>query len=200
MARCANVLVTDPETYRGQWLARVEGYDKLALELGCGRGRFTVETAKQSPDTLLVAVERVGDAMIIGMERAMREETHNIRFVQADALRLGEFFAPGELDRLYINFCDPWPRKGHAKRRLTHENFLKSYAPLLAPGGEIHFKTDNDALFEFSLEEFPKAGFTVSDVTRDLHQNGPTGVMTDYELKFTAQGVSINRCVAKILV
>jgi tRNA (guanine-N7-)-methyltransferase len=150
------------------------------------------------PDTLLVGIERVPEALIIGMERAAREGIPNIRYLVGDASSLSGIFAPGEADRVYINFCDPWPNNGHKKRRLTHERFLSIYKDLLRPGGEIHFKTDNDALFEFSLGQFEESGFELLDVTRDLHACGPVGVMTDYELKFYGQGVSINRCVARI--
>lgn len=108
-------------------------------------------------------------------------------------------FAPGEVDRIYINFCDPWPRSNQKKRRLTHGNFLQLYRRVLPLGGEIHFKSDNDKLFEWSLEEIPLFGFRLSQVTRDLHAGGPVGVMTDYEAKFYQQGVTINRCVATMV-
>lgn len=195
--RCGSLFVPDPEAYRGVWLERVPGYQYLHLEIGCGRGRFTVETAKTLPDTLLVAVERVPDAMITGMERAFREEVQNLRFISADAANLDKLFAPGEVDVIYLNFCDPWPGKRHAKRRLTYGTFLKQYAALLRPGGEIRFKTDNDELFAFSLESFAQCGFEVDEVTYNLHENGP-GIMTDYEQKFHSQGVLIKRCVARI--
>ena len=112
------------------------------------------------------------------------------------AALLPDIFAEGEVDRIYINFCDPWPTKRHAKRRLTHTNFLKLYRKVLKEHGQIHFKTDNAPLFEFSLEEFPQAGFSLSEVTRNLHESGPCGVMTDYEAKFYELGTPINRCVA----
>ena len=106
---------------------------------------------------------------------------------------------PGEVDLIYINFCDPWPPKGQAKRRLTHRGFLTTYRKVLKMGGEIHFKTDNGPLFQFSLEEFPAAGYTLSEVTHHLHENGPQGVMTDYEAKFYAEGLPINRCVGTMI-
>jgi tRNA (guanine-N7-)-methyltransferase len=196
--KCGELYINDPEAYRGQWLQKIPGFQKLQLEIGCGRGRFTVETANALPETLLVAVERVPEAMIIGLERACREEVKNVRFIETDAANLDKLFAPGELDAVYINFCDPWPGNRHVKRRLTHGNFLSIYRTLLRPGGEIRFKTDNDDLFEFSLDSFELNGFELEDVTRHLHENGPNGIMTDYEQKFHEQGVSINRCVAKM--
>jgi tRNA (guanine-N7-)-methyltransferase len=198
-ARCAAVHIADPEVYRGVWLQKIHGYGALHLEIGCGKGTFTTETAAAAPDTLFVAIEKVPEALIIAMERAVRRDMTNIRFVETDAALLGSIFGPEEVERIYINFCDPWPRSGHKKRRLTHGKFLSLYKELLKPGGEIHFKTDNGDLFDFSLAEFTANGFELCDVTRDLHENGPAGVMTDYETKFFEQGVSINRCVARLI-
>lgn len=198
MERCAAVQVKEPEMFRGKWLAENPGFQNLFVELGCGKGRFTCETAKELPDTLLVAIERVPDAMVIGMERTVAEDLQNVRFIDSDVISLPAIFESGEASRIYINFCDPWPSKKHAKRRLTSPGFLKLYRDLLAPGGEIHFKTDNLPLFEYSLEQFEENGFALYEVTRDLHENGPCGVMTDYETKFYEQGIQINRCVARL--
>ena len=156
-------------------------------------------TALAQPDTLLIAVEKVPDAMVVAMERVTAENLTNVFFIDADAASLPELFAPGEVDRIYINFCDPWPKSNQKKRRLTHGNFLKKYRQVLKPGGQIHFKTDNDKLFDWSVEEIPQFGFTLSDVTRDLHAGGPVGVMTDYEAKFYGLGKNINRCVATMV-
>ena len=169
------------------------------MELGCGKGRFTVETAKLEPDVLFIAVEMVPDAMVVAMERCASEGLSNVFFVDANADQLPSFFQTGEVDRIYINFCDPWPTKRHAKRRLTHGNFLKLYRKVLKSDGQIHFKTDNAPLFEFSVEEIPQFGFTLSEVTRNLHEHGPAGVMTDYEAKFHELGTPINRLVATMV-
>ena len=199
MERCAATLIADPEALRGHWLEHFPGHQALHLELGCGKGRFTVETAAAEPDVLLIAVEKVPDAMVVAMERAAKAELHNVFFIDIDANQLPEIFDQGEVDRIYVNFCDPWPKSNQKKRRLTHGNFLKKYRQVLAEGGQIHFKTDNDKLFEWSLEEIPQFGFTLSEVTRDLHADGPVGVMTDYERKFYGEGKSINRCVATMV-
>jgi len=197
--KCAGVYIADPQVYRGLWLGKIAGYKSLQLEIGCGRGTFTAETAVSLPDTLIVAVERVPEVLIIGMERAVREDIPNIRFIETDASKLPQIFGAGEVERIYLNFCDPWPNNGHKKRRLTHENFLKIYRDMLSAGGEIHFKTDNNDLFDFSLGQLIKSGFELIDVTRDLHHSGPAGVMTDYEMKFYALGQMINRCVARAM-
>ena len=199
MERCGAYLISDPASLRGHWRTELmPGATALRVELGCGKGRFTAETAAQSPDVLFVAIERVPDAMVVAMERCMEAGLTNVFFLDADAANLPAFFAPGEVDRLYINFCDPWPGSRHAKRRLTHGNFLKLYRQVLPLGGQIHFKSDNASLFEFSVEEIPQFGFALSEVTRNLHENGPCGVMTDYEAKFYELGTPINRCVATL--
>ena len=196
MECCASVLVSEPESRRGHWLEGHEKCTRLFVELGCGKGRFTVGTAQAERDALIVAVEKVPDAMVIAMERTVAAELDNVLFIDADAARLTELFAPGEVERIYINFCDPWPPKNRAKRRLTHTGFLKLYRELLPEGGEIWFKTDNVPLFDFSLEEFTANGFELRELTRDLHENGVQGIMTDYEAKFHEAGTRINRVVA----
>ncbi len=195
MERCSDFLIRCPEEMRGHWRDRMPGARELRLEVGCGKGRFTVETAAQNPDCLFVAIERVPDAMIIAMERAEELELSNVCFIDADAARLREYFAPGEVDLIYLNFSDPWPSNRHSKRRLTHTDFLMRYRQVLKEGGQVHFKTDNRDLYEWSLFQFPKAGFALSEVTRDLHADGICGVMTDYEEKFHRMGTPINRCV-----
>ena len=199
MEACGGWLVADPVAQRGHWHELMPDAKEIRLELGCGKGRFTAETAAAEPDVLLIAVEKVPDAMVVAMERARDAGLKNVFFVDGDAALLPDMFAPDEIDRIYINFCDPWPKSNQAKRRLTHHNFLNQYRKVLKPGGEIHFKTDNDKLFEWSLEEIPQFGFQLSEVTRDLHANGPVGVMTDYEAKFYGEGKNINRCVATMV-
>ena len=153
MEACGQWLIRDPKAQRGHWRELMPGAKELRLELGCGKGRFTCQTAAADPDVLFIAVERVPDAMVM-------------------------------------------PPKRHAKRRLTHRDFLLRYRQVLRDGGEIHFKTDNVGLFAFSVTEFPFGGFTPTQVTHDLHRDGICGIMTDYEEKFHNQGTKINRCVA----
>ena len=199
MEACGAYLIRDPFSLRGRWRELMPQASALRVELGCGKGGFTAKAAAAEPDVLLIAVEKVPDAMVVAMERAKNDGLKNVWFVDGDAALLPDMFAPGEIDRLYINFCDPWPKSNQKKRRLTHGNFLKKYRQVLARDGQIHFKTDNDKLFEWSLEEIPQFGFQLSEVTRDLHADGPVGVMTDYEKKFYDEGKSINRCVAAMV-
>ena len=168
---------------------------QLHLELGCGKGKFTCETAALHPERLFIAIERVPDAMIIAMEQAVTMGLQNVFFIDGDAGILNRYFEANEVDQIYINFCDPWPGQKHVKRRLTHPEMLRSYRAVLRDGGQIYFKTDNRDLFEWSLFQFPKAGFALSEVNRDLHKDGVCGVMTGYEEKFHALGTPINRCV-----
>ena len=196
MERCAATLVTEPEMLRGKWLETFPGHTALHLEIGCGKGRFTADTAEQNPEIFLAAIEKVPDAMVVGMERVTDRGLTNVRFMDKDAVHLPDYFAPGEVSRIYINFPDPWKKSRQKKRRLTFAGFLAIYANLLPMGGEIWFKSDNDPLFEWSLEQFESEGWELREVTRDLHANGPVGVMTDYEAKFYDQGVTINRLVA----
>ena len=196
MEQCAAVLESAPEERRGRWLSDFPAFSQLHLELGCGKGRFTAEMAAQHPDILFAAVEKVPDAMVVAMERVCARELGNVRFLDRDAANLLEMFAPGEVSRIYINFPDPWPKKKQFKRRLTAPSFQKLYAEVLVPGGEIWFKTDNLPLFEWSVEELSAGGWELREVTNDLHGQGISGVMTDYEAKFHAQGVKINRLVA----
>lgn len=195
MERCTSLLISSPKDYRGHWRELKPDAQELRLELGCGKGKFTVETAEQHPEALYIAIERVPDAMVIAMERCMAKGLKNVFFIDGDAALLRDYFSGNEVDILYINFCDPWPSHKHARRRLTHENFLVLYRGILRDGGEIRFKTDNRDLFEYSLFQFPKAGYKLTEVTRDLHATGIKGVMTDYEEKFYSCGTPINRCV-----
>ena len=198
MERCGHLLIDtseQPFPRRGHWRELMPTATALHLELGCGKGRFTVETAAQNPDVLHIAIERVPDAMVIAMERAAELGLTNVFFVDDDARRLPELFESDEVDRIYINFCDPWPGHRHSKRRLTAVGFLELYRQVLKDGGQIHFKTDNRDLYEWSLFQFPKSAFELSEVTRNLHEHGICGVMTDYEEKFHNLGTPINRCV-----
>ncbi len=195
--RCAGLLEREPERLRGRWLQEFPGFSQLHLELGCGKGRFTVGMAEANPGVLFAAVERVLDAMVVAMERAKEAELGNVRFLDFDAAGCENIFAPGEVDRIYINFPDPWRKSRQFKRRLTAPSFLKIYETILKPEGEVWFKTDNRPLFDWSLEQFTAQGWELSEVTNDLHAGDETGCMTDYEAKFREQGVPINRLVAR---
>ncbi len=194
MEACAQWQVKDPAAMGGKWKELMPGAEALWVEVGCGKGKFTVETAKANPEVLVIAIERCREAMVMAMEKAKAMALTNVYFVDMDVALMEGCFTPGEIDRLFINFPDPWPRSKNAKRRLTFRTFLKMYSRVIRGGGEIHFKTDNAKLFEFTLEELELVGLPTKNVTRDLHANGPVGIMTGYEEKFYALGTPINRC------
>ena len=194
MDACGAIWLRNARELRGNWRSLMPQAREIRLEVGCGKGKFTVETAAAEPDVLLIAVERVQEAMLLGMEKALEMGLKNVFFLSLDAAELEEYFADGELDLIYLNFCDPWPRKKNAKRRLTYRTFLRKYQRILKIGGEIHFKTDNAGLFEWSLGEFEACGLEIRALTRDLHRDGPVGIMTGYEEKFYELGTPINRC------
>ena len=194
MEKCAGLRVMEPQTLLGHWRERMPDCTALWVEVGCGKGKFTAETAQANPTVLLVAVERCREAMVVAMEKAQSMGLKNVLFIDMDVAEIESVFAPGEIDRLFINFPDPWPRKKNAKRRLTHRGFLDKYCRVVKQGGEFHFKTDNAPLFAFSLEEFAACGLETKNVTDDLHKEGVTGIMTGYEEKFHALGTPIHRC------
>ena len=192
--KCAAYRVAQPESLKGSWRTLKPDCTALWVEVGCGKGKFTAETAEANPDVLLIAVERCREAMVVAMEKAQAMGLKNVFYIDMDVASIEEIFAPEEIDRLFINFPDPWPRKKNAKRRLTHRGFLDKYCRVVRKGGEFHFKTDNAPLFEFSTEEFAACGLEVKNLTRNLHENGVVGIMTGYEEKFYALGTPINRC------
>ncbi len=166
------------------------------LEIGCGKGGFACGMAAANPGICFYAMERVSDVMVLAAERAEREKENrpdNLRFILGGAAELPSYFAPGTLACLYLNFSDPWPKKGYAKRRLTHRDFLRTYFALLQEGGELRMKTDNVGLFDFTLEELAALGLSPYFVTRDLHSTPENAgnVMTEYETNFSSQGIPI---------
>ena len=194
MEACAQWRIADPAGRKGNWRDLKPDCTALWVEVGCGKGKFTVETAQANPTVLVIAIERCREAMVMAMEKARDMQLTNVFFVDMDVALMESCFTPGEIDRLFINFPDPWPRSKNAKRRLTYRTFLRLYSRVIRPEGEIHFKTDNAPLFEFTLEELELVGLPTRNVTRNLHENGPVGIMTGYEEKFYALGTPINRC------
>ncbi len=170
----------------------------LWLEIGCGKGAFVCELARQNPNVHLIALERIADVAMLAMEKCKSAELANVRFIIGDVAKLWDIFEDGAVDRIYLNFSDPWPKAGHAKRRLTHRNFLMQYKRILAPDGAIFFKTDNRGLFDFSLEEFAECNFRLENLTYDLHNSewADANIMTEYEKNFSEKGFSINRVEA----
>ena len=170
----------------------------LHMEIGCGKGRFITTLAEQNPDIHYIASEMIANIIVLAAEKAKEKELNNIRFISGNVNELADYLPKGCVDRIYLNFSDPWPKDRHAKRRLTHKNFLDLYEKILSEDGEIHFKTDNRPLFDFSLESFKENGWELRDITYDLHNSDFEGnIMTEYEEKFSGLGFTINRVVAR---
>ena len=167
------------------------------LEIGAGKGGFACEMAKRNPEAAYFAMEKVTDCVVLAAEKAASQsygELSNLRFIRENADTLARTFAAGTVDAIFLNFSDPWPKKGYAKRRLTHRRYLALYMHLLKDGGVLRFKTDNVGLFDFSLEEIEAMGLVPVFVTRDLHasERSESNVMTEYEKNFSEQGMKIN--------
>lgn len=166
----------------------------LWLEIGCGKGAFAAAMSSRHPEVNYLALERVIDVMLMAMERAAAEGCGNLRFCSCNAENICTLLEGEKLDRVFINFCDPWPKKRNAKRRLTSPLFLERYKTLLAPGARIYFKTDNRNLFDYSVEQFDSCGYVAENVCYDLHASplGEDNIMTEYEKNFSEKGFKIN--------
>ena len=194
---CAELRICEPSEMINGFSDIFPIEQPIHMEIGCGKGKFACDMSKKYPNINFIAVEKVPDVCCIALEKAMQQKdersTDNIRFIIGDASTLSESVPEHSLDCIYLNFSDPWPKKGHAKRRLTYRSFLNIYAKLLNPDGILKFKTDNAGLFDFSLEEFDAVGATILWQTRDLHasEKNADNVMTEYEKNFSEKGFSI---------
>ena len=197
IAACAELLIAPVEGQPADPSALFPAKKPVALEIGCGKGDFAIGMAKLHPDWNWIAMERVPDVACLALEKAMAtkdERPDNLRFLIGNAQNLPLFFAPHSIDALYLNFSDPWPKAGYAKRRLTHTNFLNLYRELLVPGGVLTLKTDHADLFDFRVEEFEKCGLDLLRATRNLHAEdwARDNVMTEYERHFSELGQPIH--------
>ena len=200
MERAHEYWFDDPAANKGKWreVCSFPSDCELWLELGCGKGKFAAEQAQANPDVLYIAFEREPSVVLAAIEKAKEAGLKNIFFVKQDIGLIEEFFAEGEVDRVFINFCDPWTRQNKPKRRLTYRDFLARYKTFAKPGAILAFKTDNTELFDFSLEEFKASGMKVADVTYDLHNSefDKDNIRTEFEQKFADEGIAIKRCTA----
>lgn len=191
-------VVQEPETLKGRWHELFGNDNPIRIEVGMGKGKFIMELAQKNPDVNYVGIERYSSVLLRGLQKRAELELSNIYFIRLDALELGEVFGEGEVDRIYLNFSDPWPKDRHAKRRLTSDRFLAIYDKILKKDGRIEFKTDNRDLFDYSLESIPAAGWRVDMQTFDLHHSDMAegNVMTEYETKFASEGKPICKLTA----
>ncbi len=192
---CGNIVIKDLRK-EGNTSQLLFGNDKpLRMEIGCGKGDFIVGTAAKEPDVNFLAVEKVSDVLVTAAEKVKESGLTNVRVCCVDAKELSEIFHENSIDRIYLNFSDPWPKSRHEKRRLTYKTFLEIYKKILKKDGALFFKTDNRPLFDFSLESFKDFGMKLEKITYDLHNSeyNEGNVMTEYEKRFSSMGVPINR-------
>ena len=197
MERCSEYWIKNQDEYKGKWQSIFGNNNPIHLEIGCGKGDFVTGMASLYPDINFVAIEKVEDVLVMAMEKVASADLPNVKFISADAEKIEDIFEKGEISRIYLNFSDPWKKNKQAKRRLTHKNFLDRYKKVLNEGDYIWFKTDNKALYEFSLNSFAQENYKMRNITFDLHSSGFEGnVMTEYEKRFTELGMPIYRVEA----
>lgn len=192
---CGDIVIKDLKTL-GATSREIFGNEKpIRIEIGCGKGDFIVGTAVKEPRVNFLAIERVSDVLVTAAEKVKNSGLENVKVCCIDAKELAEIFPEKSIDRIYLNFSDPWPKSRHEKRRLTYRTFLEIYKKILKDGGAVFFKTDNRGLFDFSLEEFKSFGMRIEKLTYDLHNSeyADGNVMTEYEKRFSSMGVPINR-------
>lgn len=191
------MVIQNAAEWKGRWHERFGNDNPIHIEIGSGKGQFVSQMAKQNPNINYIGIEIQTSVIVVALEKALSVEVPNLQLLHIDGGTVTDYFSEGEVSRIYLNFSDPWPKKRHAKRRLTHEFFLKAYEQVLPPAGELHFKTDNRGLFEYSLASFSQFGLILKQVWLDLHQvDLPGNVMTEYEEKFSAKGHPIYRVEA----
>ncbi|MCI8373168.1 MAG: tRNA (guanosine(46)-N7)-methyltransferase TrmB [Lachnospiraceae bacterium] len=188
--------ISNPETYRGRWHELFQNNHPLYIEIGMGKGQFLMEHARRNPEINYIGIEKYSSVLLRAVEKMETEELPNLRFIRFDAEYITNIFDQGEIDRIYLNFSDPWPKDRHAKRRLTSRQFLARYREILNAGKIIEFKTDNRPLFDFSLEEVKESDYTLLAFTYDLHHDEELcqgNIMTEYEEKFSSLGNPIHK-------
>ncbi|SMB88046.1 tRNA (guanine-N(7)-)-methyltransferase [Desulfonispora thiosulfatigenes DSM 11270] len=192
-------IALNPETNKGKWRAYFGNSNPIHIEIGTGKGTFITTLASRNPEINYLGFEKVEEVLLLATKKAINLNLKNMGFIWGDVSDILEYFAPEEIDRLYINFCDPWPKKRHEKRRLTYRDFLDFYQQILKPEGEIHYKTDNEGLFQSSLNEFCHRKWNLKNISLNLYKDLPEdNVATEYETKFVGKGSSIFRLEANI--
>ncbi|MGX7174619.1 tRNA (guanosine(46)-N7)-methyltransferase TrmB [Enterococcus ratti] len=189
-----NLVINDPVKWKGKWNELFGNTHPIHIEIGMGKGRFITGMAKKHPEINYIGVEMQVSVVSIALDKLIEKPLPNLKLLHVDGSALTEYFADSEIDQIYLNFSDPWPKKRHEKRRLTYQSFLAVDEQILRPKGEIHFKTDNQGLFEYSLASFSQYGMIIKQVWLDLHQSGFEGnILTEYEEKFSSKGERIYR-------
>lgn len=191
--------IQEPEQLKGQWHTVFGNTNPIHIEIGMGKGKFLMTLARQNPSINYVGIEKYSSVLLRGLQKMEEEPLENIRFIRMDAETICNVFDRGEVDKIYLNFSDPWPKDRHAKRRLTSRQFFARYDLILKKDGVVEFKTDNVDLFDFSLEEVKEANWKLDAFTRDLHHDeamNQGNVMTEYEERFSSMGNPIHKLIA----
>ena len=198
MIAASNYVIHEPQNNKGKWNAVFGNDHPIRIEIGMGKGRFIMDLARMNPDINYVGIEKYSSVLLRGVQKMESDPLPNICFIRMDAEEITGVFGREEVDRIYLNFSDPWPKDRHAKRRLPSREFLSRYDQILVRDGVIEFKTDNEDLFRFALEEIAPAGWQLLQMTEDLHHDEKMlagNVMTEYEEKFSALGNPIYKYV-----
>ncbi len=191
-------VILKPEEAKGKWHEIFGNDHPIHIEVGSGKGAFITGMAKQNPNINYIGIDIQKSVLSYALDKVLEADVPNIKLLWVDGDSLTNYFEDGEIDQLYLNFSDPWPKKRHEKRRLTYKSFLDTFKQILPEYGEIHFKTDNRGLFEYSLVSFSQYGMTLKGVWLDLHASDFEGnVMTEYEKKFSSKGQVIYRVEAQ---
>lgn len=186
------LVITEPREYKGKWKEVFQNKNEIYLELGCGRGEFVSQNAELNKDKNYIAIDLKDEVLVYALRKTEEKELTNVRIIPLEIAFINEIFDKDEISRIYINFCNPWPKVRHNKRRLTHTKFLEKYKQFIKPQTEIWFKTDNRDLFEASIEYFTESGFEILFYTYDLHQSGfEPNIVTEYENRFVSLGMKI---------
>lgn len=191
-------VIHEPETYKGRWKELFGNNHPIRLEIGMGKGRFLMTLAKENPDINYLGIEKYSTVLLRALQKMEIEPLPNIRFIRMDAENICDVFSREEIDRIYLNFSDPWPKDRHAKRRLPSRQFLERYDSILKSDGVLEFKTDNRDLFTFAEEEVKESKWQIREITYDLHNNASMmegNVMTEYEEKFSSLGNPIYKYI-----
>lgn len=193
------LVVQNPDDLKGNWQQEFGNNQPIHLEVGTGKGQFIINSAIKNPNINFVSIEINESVLVIALEKALEAaQIKNLRFVASDGREVSSFFNANEVSQLYLNFSDPWPKKRHTKRRLTSPTFLQQYKSVLIADGQIHFKTDNQTLFEYSLHSMSTFGMAFDRVWLDLHSDdAEDNIMTEYEEKFSSKGKPIYKLVAR---
>lgn len=193
--------ITNPYDLKGKWNEEFKNSNDIYLELGCGRGKFITERAEENPDINFIGIDLKDEVLIYVKKKVHEKELENVRIVPLNIALIDGVFNSDEIGRIYINFCNPWPKDRHNKRRLTYTTFLNQYKKFLKPESEIWFKTDDVDLFNASQQYFKDSGFDIKYITYDLHKSGfEDNITTEYEEKFTSIGMNTMFLIAKLMV